>query len=226
MATEEGFLEKNYVDITYAEEHHPYTTYPNVLTRYLTERFQLKPGSTLLDVGCGRGEYMKGFALSGLKVSGLDRSLQAKKLCPEAQVNAINLENDSFPFPENSFDIVFNKSVIEHTYYPEKLVMKMLRVLQPNGFLITMTPDWAYHYKIFYEDFTHRMPFTLKSLSEILMVHGFKDVHVERFRQLPFLWKLPFLNPLCSLIAAVTPRSDIKLIRFSKEFMLLSTARK
>lgn len=226
MSTEESLLQKNYVDVTYDESHHPYTAYPNLLSRYLTKRFQLKAGSTLLDVGCGRGEYVKGFALSGLKVSGLDRSLQARKLCPEAEVRMIDLENDPFPFSENSFDVVFNKSVIEHTYYPEKLVLEMLRVLKPGGLLITLTPDWVYNYKIFYEDFTHRMPFTLKSLSEIFLVYGFKEVQVERFRQLPFLWKLPFLNPLCSFVAAVTPRSNMKLIRFSKEIMLLSTARK
>lgn len=226
MSADEGFLQKNYVDVTYDEARFPYTSYPAVLTRYLSERFQLKPGMTLLDVGCGRGEYLKGFSQVGLKVSGLDRSLQAQQLCPEAAVHAIDLEEDAFPFPENSFDVIFNKSVIEHTYYPEKLLIKMLKALKPGGLLLTMTPDWAYHYKIFYEDFTHRMPFTLQSLKEILLVHGCKDVHAERFRQLPFLWKWPFLNPLCTLISWVTPRSNIKLIRFSKEIMLLSTARK
>lgn len=219
-------LDDNFVAVTYAESHHPYTLYPNRLTRYLVDRFHLKPGARLLDVGCGRGEFLKGFSLAGLQVCGLDRSLQAKALCPEGRVEAIQLESEPFPFEDDGFDVVFCKSVIEHFYYPEKIVQEIHRVLKPGGIAIIMTPDWVSQFKIFYEDFTHRTPFTEQSLSEILCVFNFNDVRVEKFRQLPFLWKRPFLSPLCGLIAAVTPRSSVKIIRFSKEIMLLATGTK
>jgi len=223
---EENSLRDNYVDVTYDESHHPFTEYPLKLANYLVSRYGLKRDSKLLDVGCGRGEFLKGFSISGLKVYGLDRSLQAKKHCPEAIVHAINLERDPFPFDDDTFDVVYNKSLIEHFYYPEKLVVEMHRVLKPGGLLIILTPDWVHQYKIFYDDFTHRTPFTRQALSDILTICRFKSVQVEKFRQLPFLWGRPFLNPLSRLIAMLTPRSNIKLIRFSKEVMLLGVARK
>ena len=56
------------------------------------------------------------------------------------------------------FDVIYSKSVIEHFYYPEKILKEAYRVLKPGGIIITLTPDWEFIYKSFYEDFTHRTP--------------------------------------------------------------------
>jgi hypothetical protein len=64
-------------------------------------------------------------------------------------------------------------------------------------------------------------------LKDIFLINTFDDVKVEKFRQLPFLWSLPWLGPFCSLVAFIAPRflrPYSKLIRFSQEIMLLSTA--
>lgn len=218
---------KDYVAVTYNEQDRPFTQYPDKLARYLTLRYKLPEGSTILDLGCGRGEFLRGFIKCGLKGYGIDQSSIAKSICPEAEILHSNLENESLPYDDNSFDIVFSKSVLEHFYYPEKLVMEIYRVVSPGGLAITMVPDWESIYKIFYDDYTHRTPFTINSLRDILLINGFDDVKVEKFRQLPFLWSFPYLQPLCSIIALMAPRClrpYSKLIKFSQEIMLLSTA--
>ena len=109
------------------------------------------------------------------------------------------------------------------------MVREIYRVVKPRGLVITMVPDWESVYKTFYEDYTHRTPFTTNSLKEIFLINGFDDVKVEKFRQIPFLWSLPWLQPLCSIVALIAPRSlrpRSKLVRFSQEVMLLSTATK
>ena len=58
------------------------------------------------------------------------------------------------------FDVIFSKSLVEHFYYPEKIYQEMHRVLKNGGIIITMTPDWEINYKTFYEDYTHRTPFS------------------------------------------------------------------
>jgi hypothetical protein len=90
-----------------------------------------------------------------------------------------------------------------------------------------MVPDWESVYKTFYDDYTHRKPFTVNSLKNIFLVNGFDEVKVEKFRQLPFLWTLSWLWPVPAIISLITPRalkSYIKTVRFSKEVMLLSSA--
>ena len=98
------------------------------------------------------------------------------------------------PFKDNFFDFVYSKSFVEHFYHPEKIFEESHRVLKLGGKLITLTPDWESIYKIFYEDYTHRTPFTINSLKEIHLIHGYKNVKVERFRQLPIIWKKDGVN--------------------------------
>lgn len=218
---------RDYVAVVYNEEDRPFTQYPDKLARYLSLRYKLPKGSKILDLGCGRGEFLRGFIRCGLFGYGVDQSTIAKIVCPKAEILQSDLENEPLPYNDNSFDIVFSKSVLEHFYYPEKLVMEIYRVVKPGGSVITMVPDWESVYKTFYGDYTHRTPFTINSLKEIFLINGFDGVRVEKFRQLPFLWSLPWLQPFCSLVAIIAPRSlrtYSKLVRFSQEIMLLSTA--
>jgi len=218
---------RDYVAVTYNEKDRPYTQYPDKLARYLFLRYKLQKGRKILDLGCGRGEFLRGFIRCGLKGYGVDQSDIAKSICPEAEILQSNLETEPLPYDDNVFDIVFSKSVLEHFYYPEKLVLEIYRIVKPGGLVITMVPDWESIYKTFYDDYTHRTPFTANSLKEIFLINGFDDVKVEKFRQLPFLWTFPFFQPFCSIIAILSPRvlrKYSKLIRFSQEIMLLSTA--
>ena len=83
---------------------------------------------------------------------------------------------------------------------------------------------------MFYEDFTHRTPFTLESLRDIHAITGFKNTQSEQFLQLPILWnKNKFLLFFSILTKYLVPNYFIrkfKWVRFSKEPMLLSYAEK
>ena len=225
MTPEES--KKDYVSVIYNEEDRPFTKYPDLLARYLVKRYELSKGKTLLDLGCGRGEFLRGFIRCGLSGYGVDQSSMAKALCPDAEILQSDLEKEPLPYADNTFDYIYSKSVLEHFYYPEKLVREIYRILIPGGLVITMTPDWESVYKTFYHDYTHRTPFTLTSLRDIFIIHGFDRVNVEKFRQLPFLWTTPWLRPISVIISCMTPNAlsaHSKLIRFSKEVMLLCSA--
>ena len=182
----------------------------------------------LLEVGCGRGEFLNGFVNCGLRGFGVDMFPNALIKFPNANIKTANLEKDKLPYPSNSFDVVFSKSVIEHFYYPEKIIQEMHRVLRPGGLVITMCPDWKYNYKIYFEDYTHRTPFTELSLKDIHLIHGFSKVNVNKFRQLPILWKYHFLNVFAEITRIICPNffKRFKWVKFSKEIMLLASAYK
>lgn len=221
---------RDYVDVVYNEKDRPLTSYPGQLTSYLCDRYSLKPSQKILDIGCGRGEFLRGFVKKGLDAYGIDRSPAAEKICPEASLFTADLENEALPFEDNFFDVIYSKSVIEHFYYPEKLVQEIFRVLKPEGVVITLCPDWEFNYRIYFEDYTHRTPFMSSSLRDIQVIHGFDNVKVERFRQLPILWNrggwlLPVAEATRLLIPVFFKRYS-KWVRFSKEIMLLSSATK
>lgn len=218
-------LARNFLAETYGN--HGVTTYPLRLTRYLAKRYGIISGSRLLDVGCGRGEFLDGFSTLGADAVGVDQG-DAPDLSSNAHYVSADV-SQGLPFPDDSFDFVFNKSVLEHFYFPENLVLEMNRVLKKGGLVISMTPSWVHNQPGFFVDFTHRTPFTLESIGDRHRIAGFEDVQVEYFTQLPAVWRARYLRVLIFLVRYLAPRHFSrfsKVVRFSKELMLLTTASK
>ncbi len=89
--------------------------------------------------------------------------------------------------------------------------------------------------KVFYEDYTHRTPFTKMSLNDLHKLEGFIDITIENFIQLPLVWDNKdfknnllylFFSQLTKFLAPNFLKEKSKWVRFSKEVMLLSIAKK
>ncbi|MAJ64397.1 MAG: methyltransferase [Alphaproteobacteria bacterium] len=226
-------MNKNYIDVVYNDINRPLTDYPSKLSSFLYKKYNLKKGDKFLEVGCGRGEFLKGFIDLGIDGYGVDQTDNAKKICVNSEIKIADLEKELLPYDDNFFDIIYSKSVVEHFYYPEKLFKEMHRVLKPGGILLTLTPDWENTYKIFYEDYTHRTPFTYNSLKDIQSIVGFTEIKVQKFIQLPILWEnkihvwlLKILSFLTNTILVPERLKIFKWVKFSKEIMLLSSSKK
>ena len=218
---------KNYLKVVYDAQTRPHSSYPEQLAQYLFDTFEMKTGMKLLEVGCGRGDILKMFKNLGLTVEGVDLDEEAIKLNEGILVKISNIENESLPYPDNSFDIVYSKSLIEHLYYPERYMAEVYRVLRPNGLLLTLVPDWESNYKIYFDDYSHRTPFSIVSLHDIYKMFNFNEVKVVKFRQLPIVWQYPILNYLCAILAPFVPvRTKNKFLRWSRELMLIGAGRK
>jgi len=219
----------SYLNVVYDEKTKPYTDYPCLLCQYLFKRFGMKKGDKLLDVGCGRGDFTKGFKDLGLEVSGIDWESGNQELLEGIKFSKVNLGDGKFPFEEESFDFVFSKSVIEHFWNPEEFIKESYRILKSKGKMIIMTPDWQSQRCIFYNDYTHCRPYTLISLKNLLKIQKLKDVNTEIFYQLPVLWKYPCLKIFSKFLQFFGPVKKIhknKFIRWSRELMILATGTK
>ena len=215
-------MARNYLSVVYDEKSHPYNNYPNKLCTYLFQYFGLKKGMKMLEPGCGRGEFLNNFKEMGLDVVGVDISPEATTYDNGLEVKLCDVENELLPFEDNTFDVIYSKSFIEHLYYPERYLIEAYRVLKPNGILLTLVPDWESNYKTYFDDFTHRAPFTKISLIDAYKMYGFKEVDVFKFRQLPIVWKYPVLNYFCAAISPFIPvRTKNKFFRWSRELMLV-----
>jgi len=234
------FESPEYLNVTYSEDKAPYSEYPFLFGEYLLKNIYKNPGR-ILDLGCGRGEYIKVFSDLGFDPFGLDISPNTIKYLEALNVVAIaNLEKGEFPYEKNSYDFVFSKSVIEHMRNPMGLLNVSYESLKPGGTAVIMTPSSMHNYKhAFYIDHTHVTPFTKTSLCDALKMAGYQDIQVSYFYQLPLIWKFPWLKYLSKAVSffpiPYTPLNDVpwkvsgafnKYIRFSKEVMLLATAKK
>lgn len=218
---------ENYIQTIYSEEERPITKYPCLLAKYIIDRFKLKTGSRILDNGCGRGDFLDGFRRNGMNAHGCD--LEATLINKDREqiiYGGVDFEIDNLPFPDDYFDLVFTKSVIEHIHKPFHYLKEMKRVLKPGGRIVVMVPDWQSCMYIFYDDCTHVQPYTKVSVRDTLKMVGFQDVTSEIFYQLPSVWKYPSLKVVCKMLQLLGPVKKIyknKFIRFSRELMILGT---
>lgn len=217
---------KDYVDVVYNDKNRPISSYPDKLAKYLFDKYNFKKGQTIIEPGCGRGEFLYGFHKLGLLCTGIDLSLKGSSITKEINfIGGVNVEKDKWPFQDNSVDIIYSKSLIEHLYNPELFLLESKRVLKKGGKILCLTPDWETCYKKFYDDYTHRSPFTNLGFNQLLQICDFSESSVIKFRQLPIVWKYPYINLICGFIAPFVPvRTQNKFLRWSRELMLVGYA--
>jgi ubiquinone/menaquinone biosynthesis C-methylase UbiE len=93
-----------------------------------------------MDIGCATGPLVKAFLDTGIEAYGVDTSEWATKNSPVAsRLLWLDVDKDDVPFPDEFFDLVTMKFVIEHLYRPEKILKEIFRVLKPGGYLYIMT---------------------------------------------------------------------------------------
>jgi len=112
----------------------------------------LRPGSSLLDCGCGPGTITIGLADAvrpGVVVGvDIDRS-QVEKAKAEALKRSVG--NAQFlvanaaelPFGDSTFDAVFSHALLEHLSVPVEVLREMRRVLKIGGIVGVRSPDFG-----------------------------------------------------------------------------------
>ena len=94
----------------------------------------------ILDIGVGDGIYeaKKKCDFFGIDIS-KKQAARAKQYLKEIKIVDINAEN--LPYKDNYFDIVIASEILEHVFYPEKVLSEARRVLKRNGFVILTYPN-------------------------------------------------------------------------------------
>lgn len=135
--------------------------------------------SKVLDVGCGSGKFLL-VAPKNHKVTGTEIINQEIKKCREKGLNVIQANLDKkLPFEDNFFDGILMSHVIEHLEKPYQTLKELKRILKPNGRLVILTPNFATDYKNFYNDPTHKKPFTKRGLFKLLYDSEFKNIQIK-----------------------------------------------
>lgn len=156
----------------------------------------------VLDIGCGRGEFLEMMRDAGVPARGIDLSQESVAMCRHKGLDAE--EADLFVYlqnlPEASLDGVFCSQVVEHLP-PEKLPA-MIRLatsrLRRGGAIAIETPNpeclaiFATH---FYLDPTHQRPVPHPLLVFYLEEYGVGNLEVRKLspaaESMPSLKSLP-----------------------------------
>lgn len=108
------------------------------------ERYTGGKGS-LLDVGSGRGEVLKGASERGWSVTGIEPSARfADRAARYSGVTDIRSESiERCGFPPDSFDVVILQALLEHLYHPDETIREVARLLKAGGVLYADVPNEA-----------------------------------------------------------------------------------
>jgi ubiquinone/menaquinone biosynthesis C-methylase UbiE len=107
--------------------------------------FAALESKTILDVGCGTGQWLRDFIKWGAwpeNVTGIDllpeRVTRARRLCPPA-VRIQCASAAELPFSDERFDLVLQATVFTSILDPElkrRVATEMMRVVKPEGFIL------------------------------------------------------------------------------------------
>ncbi len=115
---------------------------------YLLEH--LRPGQSLLDVGCGPATITNDLArvVAPGMVTGIDASEEIIALARSEQPNSMPIELEigdalHLPFREASFDVVHAHQVLQHLVDPVAALREMARVVRPGGIIAVRDGDYG-----------------------------------------------------------------------------------
>lgn len=167
---------------------------------------ELRPGTRVLDVGCGNGYTCGEFIKRGCKVVGVDLSEKgialARAAHPEGRFEVISAESDLLAeLNEPPFDFVVSTEVVEHLYAPRQWAKACFDALRPGGRLICTTPyhgylknlllsiagKWDQHANPLW-DGGHIKLWSKRTLGALLAQAGFIEIRFRGVGRAPLLW--------------------------------------
>jgi len=140
---------------------------------------------SVLDVGCGRGEWLELLKEEGIQAEGIDLNRLMVEQCCQRGLNVVESDVISYlrNLPDASVDVVTGFHIIEHLPFEVlvDLFDETLRVLKSGGLALFETPNpqnlivgsWY-----FYLDPTHRNPLPSPTVKFLAEARGFSRVEI------------------------------------------------
>lgn len=109
---------------------------------------QFQRSGSVLDVGCGCGNFLRVMRDGGFSVAGVERSESGWRYAVETNgLDAFHGSIEDFleSRPEASFDVITMLNVLEHLKQPRVILTSLAKITNPGGLLVTVVPDARLH---------------------------------------------------------------------------------
>ena len=142
--------------------------------------------SDVLDVGCGRGEFLEILTAAGVRARGIDLNHEMAELCRARGLDVTEADAVGFlsTLPDASLGGVFAAQVVEHlqpAYLLQFLELAFHKV-RPGGRVVleTLNPAcWVAFFDSYIRDITHVWPLHPETLKYLVLASGFTRADLE-----------------------------------------------
>ncbi len=142
--------------------------------------------SDVLDIGCGRGEFLALLRESGVSARGIDLNDAMVAVCREKGFAATKADALSYlrSVPPGSLGGLFAAQVVEHLEpaYLTRLLEAAFEALRPGAPIVleTINPAcWFAFFESYIRDITHVRPLHPDTLKFLLIASGFQQIEIR-----------------------------------------------
>ena len=140
----------------------------------------------VLDVGCGRGEFLDLLAAHGIRARGIDLNHEMAEVCRARGLDVTEADAVGYLSSRPDADLggIFAAQVVEHLdpAYLLRFLELAFHKLRPGGRLVleTLNPAcWVAFFESYIRDITHRWPLHPETLKYLVVASGFTRADVE-----------------------------------------------
>jgi 2-polyprenyl-3-methyl-5-hydroxy-6-metoxy-1,4-benzoquinol methylase len=144
-----------------------------------------KGQSNVLDVGCGRGEFLDLLRDSGVSAKGLDLNPEMIEVCKSRGLDAATADARTYlrSVADESLGGLIAIQVVEHLQpqYLNEMLGLAFDKIKPGGRIVleTINPAcWVAFFESFIRDLTHVKPIHPETLQYLLQASGFANVEI------------------------------------------------
>jgi SAM-dependent methyltransferase len=140
----------------------------------------------VLDVGCGRGEFLELLQARGIAARGIDLNYEMVEICRAHGLDVSHGDVLSYlkTLPDESLGGLFAAQVVEHLTpdYLLGFLNEAQRVLRPGAPLVLETINvacWYAFFQSYIRDITHARPLHPDTLQYLVTASGFTDATID-----------------------------------------------
>ncbi len=149
----------------------------------LLDQFEkYRSNNRILDVGCGKGDFLNEAKKRGWEVYGTEYSQKALEIC---RGNGLNMKQGKLSpdfFPSDYFDVITSIEVLEHINNPNEEIEQIRHFLRKGGLFYCTTPNFdslmRYYLKTDYNVIVypeHLAYYTKSTLNQLANKNGFQN---------------------------------------------------
>ncbi|WP_299114888.1 class I SAM-dependent methyltransferase [uncultured Winogradskyella sp.] len=199
----EYYMSENYISHTDTKRNLLERVYHVVRNISLKRKLKLinsfnSDDKTLLDIGCGTGDFLDVAQKDNWKITGIEPNENARHIANSKTKHSVFEIEHLEKLEANSFDVITLWHVLEHLPNIETHIKRFKHLLKPKGTLVIAVPNYKSYDALYYENFwaAYDVPRHLWHFSKTSIEKIFKKEGIELKKTIPMIFDSYYVSLL------------------------------